>query len=151
MNKLSLFTLPSVNQRLWLEGLYSLSPWINPQDMEHKCASNVPTTLPKKDCIGQPSLCPIHVHYSALGLLNTLTGRATPHSHLPINTSLFVFQVNTNASVQIMYYCQNWAQEWPQRRATQQIHPLHLVHFSCSINKCFHFHSACVFSLLHST
>lgn len=93
-----------------------------------------------------PHCAQLHIsvsHCAEWALKSLNTGRAISLTPAQI-ASLFVFRVYTNKSVEMTHRCQNRAQEWPQRRATRHCPILlHLVHFSLSINKCFHF--CCMF------
>lgn len=66
------------------------------------------------------------------------------------NASLFVFKVYTRASMQMIYQLQTEPKNYLSEEQRSISPPVHLVHFSFSINKCFDRHSAaaCFLSLV---
>lgn len=66
------------------------------------------------------------------------------------NASLFVFKVYTRASMQMIYQLQTEPKNYLSEEQRSISPPVHLVHFSFSINKCFDRHSAaaCFLSLI---
>lgn len=96
-------------------------------------------------CVCFPSLCSVSHNLGSLILVHSSHWQEGPNVFSTCTNDFLVCLQSWHRGERANYIpsLKNKAQEWPQRKATPCMSaPLHLVHFSLSINKCLHLHTA---------